>query len=891
MKKAIIFFLIIFLAGISSFGAHLKGGWIQYTYLGPGAAANTSKYQITIRQYISCNSNSGQRDADVYLGIFNGASNVLVQQLTVPLTRTDNPNKKDFSPCITPTPLPGSVCYLIDVYVATLDLPNIAAGYSLTVQRCCRITFIKNLVDPTDDYGISYTARIPGNINGTDYFNNSSPVFAQKDTVMVCFNSPFTLDFGATDADSDSLSYGFCTGLHGGFNNRGNPTDPQAARPNPPSNPPYNPISYSSGFSGSSPMGPGVTIDPFTGLISGIAPSVTGDYVIAVCANEFRNGVLISSTKKEIHVAVANCTLSGAALKPTYITCNGTTLSFENQSTSSNITSYLWDFGLAGSTTDTSTKPSPTFDFLQSGRDSGTYTVKLKVSSAGGCQDSASTKVLVYPGFVPNFTVQGTCFLNTYSFIDATTTKYGVVNSWKWNFGDSTTLADTARSKDSAWKYGSPRTVNASLIVTNSKGCIDTITKPVTITDRPSLNLPFRDTLICSNDTLMLRVNISNGSVLWTPANGPNKTRISNANTATPLVYPRDTTRYYVAVNDNGCANTDSVTVNVLQFITVDAGLDTGICRTDTFRLRPTSEALSYLWTASTGEKVDGIKNPVVRPLVTTQYNVIANLGKCQAKDSVLARVAPYPSSSAGSDITICFGARVQLQGSGIGSVFSWSPTSSLVNENTLTPTAGPVRTTVYVLTSTDTVGCPKPKTDTIIVTVIPPVRAFAGNDTTVYPQQPVQLQASGGTNYEWTPSTGLSNPLIANPVATLNSNVDSVVYNVRISEGSCFANDQVTIYVYKPGADIIVPSAFTPNGDGKNDVARPITVGITKLNYFSIYNRWGQMVFSTTDTRKGWDGNFSGVAQASGTYVYQALGTDAVGNQVFRKGTIVLIR
>jgi gliding motility-associated-like protein len=487
--------------------------------------------------------------------------------------------------------------------------------------------------------------------------------------------------------------------------------------------------------------------------------------------------------------------------------------------------------------------------------------------------------------------VQGTCFLNTYSFIDASISKYGVINSWKWNFGDTTTLSDTARSKDSAWKYTSPRTVTASLIVTNSKGCIDTLTKPVAIVDKPSLNLPFRDTLICSNDTLMLKANITSGSILWTPANGPNRTRISNANTTTPLVYPKDTTRYYVVINDNGCANTDSVTVNVLQFITVDAGLDTGICRTDTFRLRPTSEALSYQWTASTGERVDGTKYPVVRPLVTTQYNVIANLGKCQAKDSVTTKVAPYPSSSAGSDMTICFGTRVQLQGSVVGSVFSWSPTNSLVNENTLTPTAGPTRTTIYVLTSTDTVGCPKPKTDTIVVTVIPPVHAFAGNDTTVYPLQPVQLQASGGTSYTWTPSTGLSNPLIANPIATLNSNVDSVVYTVRVAEGNCVANDQVTIYVYKPGADIIVPSAFTPNGDGLNDVARPITVGITKLNYFSIYNRWGQMVFTTTDTRKGWDGNFSGVAQASGTYVYQALGTDAVGNQVFRKGTIVLIR
>jgi hypothetical protein len=113
---------------------------------------------------------------------------------------------------------------------------------------------------------------------------------------------------------------------------------------------------------------------------------------------------------------------------------------------------------------------------------------------------------------------------------------------------------------------------------------------------------------------------------------GPNQTRILNATTATPLVFPRDTTKYYVSVNDNGCANTDSVTVNVLKFINVTIA-DTAICRTDTFNLRPVSDALSYQWTSSTtGEIIQSTKYPFVRPLINTQYSVVANLGKCQAK-------------------------------------------------------------------------------------------------------------------------------------------------------------------------------------------------------------------------------------------------------------------
>jgi gliding motility-associated-like protein len=890
MKKNIFLSFILLLFVSSSFGAHLKGGWIQYTYLGPGAAPNTSKYEITVRQYLACNSTGGQRDADVYVGIFNAATNQLISTVTINLTRTDNPNKTTYSPCLSTRP---PVCYLIDVYTREIELPISASGYTLTVQRCCRITGIANLAAPTDDYGISYTTTIPGTINGIDYSINKSPVFAQKDTVIVCYDSPFILDFSATDADNDSLTYNFCAGLTGGFNNRQNPNDPQASRPNPPTSPPYTPIQYNGIYAGSSPMGPSVTIDQKTGIISGIAPTATGDYVIAVCVNEFRNGRLINTTKKEIHVAVANCSLTAATLKPSYITCNGTTLSFQNESMSSNITSYLWDFGVPTLTTDVSTDPTPSFDYLKSGKDSGTFTVKLKVTSVNGCQDSTTSVVKVYPGFVPGFMVTGTCFLNQYSFTDTSKTKYGTLQSWRWDFGDSTTTwADTSHAKDSVWKYPVAQNAQVRLIVSNSVGCIDTVTRTLAVLDKPVLNLPFRDTLICSIDTLMLRVNINSGSVLWRAANGPNQTRILNTATSTPLVFPKDTTKYYVSVNDNGCANTDSVRVNVLQFVTVDAGLDTGICRTDTFRLNPVSHALSYQWVSSTtGEQVDDIKYPLVRPLVNTQYTVTANLGKCQAKDSMQAIVSPYPSAVAGPDLIICYGTRVQLNGSVSGNLFSWSPAASLINQNTLTPTAGPTRTTTYILSATNTAGCLKPKTDTLVVTVIPQIMAYAGKDTAAVPDQLLQMNASGGLSYLWTPSTFLSDPTIANPVAKFDKSIDSIIYTVRVNNGSCYSDDQVIVRVYKTGPDILVPSGFTPNGDGKNDVIKPVMLGIVKLSYFSIYNRWGQLLFSTTEENKGWDGNFSGLAQPAGTYVYQAVGLDYTGNTILRKGTVVLIR
>lgn len=884
-KKYIFLFLFSCLTGIHSLYAnHLKGGWIQYTFISHDAVNKTSKYQITVKQYLDCSSTSAQRDQTIFLGIFDGNTNSLWHTLTVPLSGSDYPNKTSYSACISQPP--PKVCYIIDRYITTVDLPDNAAGYILAVQRCCRIANIRNLSGNTNTIGITYYNKIPGTINGVDYSNNSSPVFAQKDTAVICYNSPFTFDFSATDADGDKIVYSFCDGLTGGD------SSPAGAQPNPPANPPYAFIPYAGpNYSGSSPLGSQVTIDPNTGLISGIAPSITGDYVIAVCANEYRNNELIGSTKKEIHITVADCSVSAASLQPSYITCNGTVLTFQNQSTNSNIVSYTWDFGVPTMTTDTSSQPTPTFDYQTSGKDSGTYTVKLKVGTAGGCQDSTTAIVKVYPGFLPDFSATGSCYLNVYQFKDATISKYGSVNTWAWNFGDNTTLADTAHSQDSAWKYPAPTTASVRLIVTNTKGCQDTVTKSITISDQPSLNLAFHDTLICSIDTLALKANYNSGSINWMPSTGPNSSRIIGRTTNSPLVYPQDTTSYIVTVNDNGCINSDTVTVNVLPYITVDAGPDTGICRTDFVQLKPVSQALSYRWTDSLNNLIATTKNPSVQPLVTTRYYVTANLGKCQANDSVRIRVAPYPQAQLGADTTICFGSRLQLKANITGTSFYWQPTASLINENTLSPIAGPDKTTAYILLVTDTVGCPKPSTDTLIVTVIPPLQVNAGNDTTVAANQPVQLQATGATNYYWSPSTFLNDPNTDSPIATPDNSLDSIRYKVQGNTGTCYGTDYVTLRIIHGQADILVPSAFTPNGDGRNDVIRPVLIGITKLGYFSIYNRWGQMLFTTSEPNKGWDGYFSGVAQPPGTYVYQTFGTDYNGKPIFRKGTVVLIR
>jgi gliding motility-associated-like protein len=232
------------------------------------------------------------------------------------------------------------------------------------------------------------------------------------------------------------------------------------------------------------------------------------------------------------------------------------------------------------------------------------------------------------------------------------------------------------------------------------------------------------------------------------------------------------------------------------------------------------------------------------------------------------------------------------LNGAIVGSRFSWSPGNSLQNTTTLNPLAGPTSTTKYLLTVFDTLGCPKPVTDTVTVKVIPPIKAFAGNDTAIVANQPLQFNASGGSIYSWSPATGISNPNIANPTVTLSPSVDSITYRVRVSiEEGCFAIDDAKVLVFKTGPDIFVPSAFTPNNDGKNDLLQPIAVGVKNFNYFKVYNRWGQLVYNGSMLSRGWDGRVAGRDQATGTFVYVASAIDYLGNTITKKGTVVLIR
>jgi gliding motility-associated-like protein len=154
---------------------------------------------------------------------------------------------------------------------------------------------------------------------------------------------------------------------------------------------------------------------------------------------------------------------------------------------------------------------------------------------------------------------------------------------------------------------------------------------------------------------------------------------------------------------------------------------------------------------------------------------------------------------------------------------------------------------------------------------------------------QPLQLNASGGSYYLWSPGTGLSNRDIPDPVAELN---DDITYILEVTtQAGCFAFDTMNVRVFKTAPDIFVPTAFTPNSDRLNDFLVPIPAGISELEFFRVYNRWGELVFSTSEVGKGWDGKINGKEQGTDTFVWYVRGRDYTGKTIFKKGSSTLIR
>lgn len=255
--------------------------------------------------------------------------------------------------------------------------------------------------------------------------------------------------------------------------------------------------------------------------------------------------------------------------------------------------------------------------------------------------------------------------------------------------------------------------------------------------------------------------------------------------------------------------------------------------------------------------------------------------GGCDYTDTIEKQISIVETNdiSLSNDTAICKEDSLILNASG-GSKYLWSPLESLSCGNCADPIASPDSTTEYIVYIETLEGCYF--TDTVIITVLEISPNILPGDTVIEPGQSIQLLASGGEAYEWSPSEGLSDIFVPDPIT---SPEHSITYSVMIIDSN---NCQATLYINIDINEVIleIPSCFSPNGDGLNDYLSIFYKNIDQLNYFKIYNKWGNLVLQTDDLNFIWDGTEEEV----GFYKYY-VSVLSKGEEIANTGEIILIR
>ncbi len=500
----------------------------------------------------------------------------------------------------------------------------------------------------------------------------------------------------------------------------------------------------------------------------------------------------------------------------------------------------------------------------------GMYTVRLR-DAANCTMDSAITLIQAYPDLTANFTTtRANCNgLNGSVMVAAS----GGRSPYRYSLDGITFQSGPVLTAAKG---------NYTLFVRDTNNCL--LTMPVVVDGDPLINISAvtvpascsgqpdgQVTVTANGGTGILEYALNNG--VFQPSNvlaslsGPQTVRVKD---------------------NNNCIASLAVIVPLNNTATVQTIPASAICAGKSILLTTTSNGTSFAWTPAATLTNSGALSPAAKPSVTTKYIVTATLGICTRQDSVIVTVLPAPLPNAGPDTTICFGTNAFLSAGG-GIRYQWMPPVFLSSNISPNPVANPDTSRWYRLYVTaDANGCNSLVADSVFITVLPRVLATVSNDTTAAVNEPIQLKAGGSQFFLWSPQTGLNNPMIANPVAILQNDI---TYTVTVSNATgCKDTAKVNIKVYK-GPEIYVPNAFTPNGDGRNDLLRPIVIGFKSFEYFAVYNRWGQLMYRTADYRRGWDGTFKGRAQVADAYVWMARGITYKGQVIERKGSAVLIR
>ncbi|MEP6466981.1 MAG: LamG-like jellyroll fold domain-containing protein [Parafilimonas sp.] len=464
--------------------------------------------------------------------------------------------------------------------------------------------------------------------------------------------------------------------------------------------------------------------------------------------------------------------------------CDAKTIQFTD--TTLNADSISWDFGNGKS----ETAHNPIIKYA----DYGQYIVHLYAKTTSGCKDTATDTINV------SIKKDSAIITRDTSICAGSFLQLNSIKGLKYCWSPSKTLSDSSIQNPVATPT-STTIYYLNILVSDDQPVIqDSII--ITIIPLPVVNAG-GDVSICKGSSIQLKASGAN-RYNWNYSKYLSDTLIAN-----PIATPDSTTNFIVnGYNVQGCLDRDTVKVSVLSLPVISIINDTAICIGGSIMLQANAAGNnSYSWSPSTALSSTNIKNPVANPTSSTKYFVtVTDSNSCVSLDSVNLNVLPLPTVSTLNDTSICTATSLILKTtSKNASIFNWTPSATLDSAATKSPEASPLTTTKYIVSAGNGICNEK---DSVLVSLFPLPNVYAGNDTTVCGNNSAQLNASGAIAFTWDPIKALSDPNIANPVASPGS---TTTYHVTGTDvNSCINIDSVTVFVQPPPSLGLSPNNVT---------------------------------------------------------------------------------
>jgi gliding motility-associated-like protein len=329
----------------------------------------------------------------------------------------------------------------------------------------------------------------------------------------------------------------------------------------------------------------------------------------------------------------------------------------------------------------------------------------------------------------------------------------------------------------------------------------------------------------------------------------------------------------------------DTFLVRVIPSPTLALGPDSTLCDSSVLNLDAGAGFRNYRWQdGSTSQTYAVNMRPGQYSVLVTDYcnNVFSDAINVDYRYETNFSVYPQ-------DTAYCAPSQINFVAKG-GDTYRWTPDTYLNDPEISNPVGSPAASIDYSLLISDTV-CNRFKLLDVHITIdpVPEIEISKSNDVNCS-LGTAQLLAEGGNRYEWSPASSLSNDTVGNPIAIPT---ETTTYTVTAYNSiGCYSQDSIKVFFNKIGSsDIYLPTAFTPNGDGKNDLFRLISTGANTVKVFSVFNRWGELVFTTNNISQGWDGTFKGVLQEPGAYYWYVKASNQCDGEFLKKGSVILVK